>query len=155
VTDAPDLEWVEPEELEPPADPVGDALRAANVRYAQALAAADANALCDLFEPDGAIIDGQGPDAVGHGGIREMAHYARERFRDVTFEIDVEWTRVDPLDPSMAHAAGTWRMGFVPREGRGAGETVRSHGSYAQTWHRGVDGAWRLHRDLTLFRGEG
>lgn len=146
------LEWIEPEELEPPDDPVGDAIREANVRYAHALATADANALVALFEPDGAIIDGDGPDALGHDGLREMAHYARERFAGVTFEIDVEWTKVDGLDHTVAYAAGTWRMGFLSRSGRLAGETVRTRGRFAETWHRGTDGTWRLHRDLTLTR---
>ena len=146
------LEWVDPEELEPPDDPVGDAIREANVRYAHALAMADANALVALFEPDGAIIDGDGPDALGHEGLREMAHYARERFTDVTFDIDVEWTKVDGLDHTVAYAAGTWRMGFVSRSGRHAGERVRSRGRFAETWNRGTDGTWRLHRDLTLTR---
>jgi uncharacterized protein (TIGR02246 family) len=148
----PGLEWIDPEELEPPDDPVGTALRAANARYAHALATADADALVDLFEPDGAIVDGEGPDALGHEGLREMALYARERFRDVTFGIDVEWTKVDPLDSTVAYAAGTWRMGFVPRSGPGAGETIRTRGRFAETWHRGADGTWRLHRDLTLTR---
>ncbi len=152
MTDSPDLEWIEPEELEPPDDPVGDAIRAANVRYAHALATADADALCGLFEPGGAIIDGDGPDALGHDGLREMAAYARERFAGVTFEIDVAWTKVDGLDPSVAHAAGTWRMGYTPRSGPGASEMVHSRGTFAETWHRGTDGTWRLHRDLTLTR---
>ncbi len=107
---AQDLEWVEPEELEPADDPLGDTLRAANSRYALALSTADAATLCDLFEPDGAIVDGSGPDVLGHEGLRDMAHYARERFAAVAFDIDVEWTKQDPLDPAVAHAAGTWRM---------------------------------------------
>ncbi len=151
---APGLEWVDPAELEPPDDPVGDALRAGNARYAAALATADANALCDLFEPGGAIVDGDGPDAVGHEGLREMVHFAREQYRDVTFEIDLAWTKVDPLDASVAYATGAWRMGFVPREGRRSGEMIRSHGRFAETWHRGADGTWRIHRDLTLTHAE-
>jgi uncharacterized protein (TIGR02246 family) len=148
----PDLEWVEPVELEPADDPLGDALRALNDRYAIALATADAAALCDLFEPDGAIVDGLGPDAVGHDGLREMAACARKRFAAVTFEIDVAWAKADPLDPAVAYAAGTWRMGFVPRSGPGASGLVRSHGRFAETWRRAADGTWRLHRDLTLTR---
>jgi uncharacterized protein (TIGR02246 family) len=145
-----DLEWIEPSELEPADDPVGAALRAGNARYARALAAADVDELCALFEPDGAIVDGAGPDALGHDGLRDMAAYARERFRDVTFEIEVDWTKVDGLDPSVAYAAGTWRMGFVPVSGPGAGERRRQRGRFAETWHRGADGMWRLYRDLTL-----
>jgi uncharacterized protein (TIGR02246 family) len=155
MSDSPGLEWVEPEELEPPDDPLRDEIRALNERYAAALAAADAVALCELFELDGAIIDGFGPDAVGHEGLHDMAHYARERYSGVTFEIDVEWVKADPRDASAAYAAGTWRMGFVPREGPSAGVTVRSRGRYAETWRRGADGAWRLHRDLTLTREDG
>ena len=160
--DAPDaadaaeaLEWVDPSELEPADDPVGDALRAGNARYAHALATADAAALCSLFDEDGAIVDGFGPDAVGHEGLRDMAHYARERYGAVSFDIDVEWTKPDPLDHAVAYAAGTWRMAFVPREGSGAGTTVRSHGRFVETWRRGRDGTWRLHRDLTLTREDG
>jgi ketosteroid isomerase-like protein len=151
----PDLEWVDPEELTAPDDPLGDTLRAANARYALALATADAETLCDLFEPDGAIIDGAGPDVLGHEGLRDMAHYARERFGAVAFDIDVSWTKQDPLDPAVAHAAGTWSMAFVPRFGAGAGETSRAHGRFAQRWQQGPDGAWRLHRDLTLTREDG
>jgi ketosteroid isomerase-like protein len=149
---APALEWVDPAELEPPDDPLGDTLRAANARYALALSTADAETMCALFEPDGAIVDGSGPDVLGHEGLRDMAHYARERFASVAFDIDVEWTKHDPLDPAVAHAAGIWRMAFVPRFGPGAGETARSRGRFAQRWHRGPDGAWRLNRDLTLTR---
>lgn len=152
---APELEWVDPAELEPPDDPLGDTLRAANARYALALATADAKTLCDLFEPEGAIIDGAGPDVLGHEGLRDMAHYARERFAAVAFDIDVEWTKHDPLDPAVAHAAGTWSMSFVPRFGPGAGETAQTHGHFAQRWRRGADGAWRLNRDLTLTREDG
>ena len=151
TTGAAGLEWIDPEELEPPDDPVGAAIREANVRYARALAAADANALVALFEPDGAIIDGDGPDALGHEGLREMAHYARERFGDVSFEIDVQWTKMDGLDHAVAYAAGEWRMGFVSR-GSHAGEPSRLRGRFAEIWHRGADGTWRLHRDLTLSR---
>jgi uncharacterized protein (TIGR02246 family) len=149
------LEWTEPAELEPADDPLGLALRAGNARYAHALATADADELCALFQPDGAIVDGNGPDAAGHAGLREMAAYARERFRDVTFEIDVEWTKLDPLDAAVAHATGTWRMGFIPVSGRRAGEAIRSHGRFAETWHRGPDGTWRIHRDLTLTHEDG
>lgn len=155
VDSAQDLEWVEPEELEPADDPLGDTLRAANSRYALALSTADAATLCDLFEPDGAIVDGSGPDVLGHEGLRDMAHYARERFAAVAFDIDVEWTKQDPLDPAVAHAAGTWRMAFVPRFGPGAGEEARSRGRFGQRWHRGTDGTWRLNRDLTLTREDG
>ena len=117
---APDLEWVEPEELEPADDPLGDTLRAANARYALALATADAETLCDLFEPDGAIIDGSGPDVLGHEGLRDMAHYARERFEAVAFDIDVEWTKPDPLDPCGRPRGGNVADGVRPalRTGR-------------------------------------
>jgi hypothetical protein len=111
--------------------------------------------MCALFEPDGAIVDGTGPDVLGHEGLRDMAHYARERFASVAFDIDVEWTKQDPLDPAVAHVAGTWRMSFVPRFGPGASEAARSRGRFAQRWHRGADGNWRLHRDLTLSREAG
>ena len=151
----PELEWVDPEELAPADDPLGDTLRAANARYALALATADAEALCGLFEPDGAIVDGAGPDVLGHEGLRDMAHYARERFAAVAFDIDVEWTKQDPLDPAVAYAAGTWSMAFLPREGPGAGETAQTSGRFAQRWHRDPDGSWRLHRDVTLTREGG
>ena len=150
-----DLEWVEPHELEPPHDPLGAALRAGNARYAHALATADGDALCELFEPDGAIVDGDGPDATGHDGLRGMAAYARERFREVTFEIELDWAKADPLDAAVAYATGTWRMSVVRRSGRDAGEPVRTHGRFAETWHRGADGTWRIHRDLTLTREAG
>ena len=126
------LEWVDPGELEPAEDPLGDALRAANARYALALSTADDETLCDLFEPDGAIVDGSGPDILGHEGLRDMAHSARERFAAVAFDVDVEWTKRDPLDPAVAHTAGVWRMSFVPRFGPGAGETATSRGRFAQ-----------------------
>jgi uncharacterized protein (TIGR02246 family) len=145
----PELEWVDPEEL---ADPVHDAIVAANRAYARALRTSDAEALVELFEPDGAIIDGDGPDALGHSGLREMAGFARERYRDVTFDIEVDWTKTDGLDPDTAYAAGTWRMAFVPLTGRHAGERIRLRGRFAETWRRGADDRWRLYRDLTLSR---
>jgi ketosteroid isomerase-like protein len=145
----PGLEWIAPEELE---DPVETALIAANAAYARALRASDVEALVALFLPAGGIIDMDGPDALGHDGLREMADYARGRFRDVAFEIGVEWTKVDGLDPDVAYASGTWRMGFVSVTGRQAGERVRLRGRFAQTWHRGPNDTWRLYRDLTLSR---
>jgi uncharacterized protein (TIGR02246 family) len=141
--------WIEPEEL---ADPVGEALIEANARYAEAIRSSDGEALVDLFAPDGAIIDMDGPDALGHGGLREMADYARGRFADVTFVIDVEWTKVDGLEPDTAHATGTWRMGFVDVGGRHPDARVRLRGRFVQTWHRGPGDTWRLYRDLTLSR---
>lgn len=79
MTPEPDLEWVEPEEFEPARDPLATR-RTINERYAVALATADAEALCELFVPDGAISNGVGPDAAGHDGLREMAAYGRERY---------------------------------------------------------------------------
>ncbi len=146
---SPALEWIEPGELE---DPVETALVAANAAYARAVRTSDADALVALFEPDGAIIDMDGPDALGHDGLREMAEYARSRFRDVSFDIDVEWTKVDGLDPDVAYASGTWRMGFTLVAGRQIGERVRLRGRFAETWHRGHGDTWRLYRDLTLSR---
>ena len=137
---AQDLEWVEPEELEPADDPLGDTLRAANSRYALALSTADAATLCDLFEPDGAIVDGSGPDVLGHEGLRDMAHYARERFAAVAFDIDVEWTKQDPLDPAVAHARRDLADGLRPtvragrrRDGHGPVAASRSAGIAART----------------------
>jgi uncharacterized protein (TIGR02246 family) len=149
------LEWIEPGELAEPEDPVGDAIRAANARYARALATADADELCALFEPDAAIVDGGGRDTPGHDGLREMAAYARERYRDMTFEIDVDWVKPDPLVDGVAHASGSWRMTFVPVSGSRAGELIRAAGTFAETWHRGADGTWRLFRDLTLTNSPG
>ncbi len=137
------------------ADPVGDALRAGNAAYAQALATSDGDALVALFEPGGAIVDSTGPDAAGHDGLREMAAYGRANLRKVTFEIDVAWTKVDPLDPAVAYAFGKWRMTFVQADGPQAGKRVRSHGRFAETWHRAADGEWRIHRDLTLTNEDG
>ena len=143
------LEWVAPDELE---DPVEAALVDANARYAHALRTSDADALVELFTPDGGIIDMDGPDALGHAGLREMVEYARGRFRDVSFDIDVEWTKVDGLDPDVAYASGTWRMGCVDGTGRQVAERVRLRGRFAETWHRGSGDTWRLYRDLTLSR---
>jgi ketosteroid isomerase-like protein len=150
AVDPPDeLEWIEPAEL---ADPVGEALIETNARYADAIRSSDGEALVAFFEPHGAIIDMDGPDALGHGGLREMADYARARFGDVTFAIEVEWTKVDGLDPDTAYATGTWRMGFVDAAGRHPGDHVRLRGRFVQTWHRGPGDAWRLYRDITLSR---
>jgi uncharacterized protein (TIGR02246 family) len=146
---SPGLEWIAPEEL---LDPVETALVAANADYARALRTSDTDALLALFTPDGGIIDMDGPDALGHEGLREMADYARGRFRDVSFDIDVEWTKVDGLDPDVAYASGTWRMAFVSLTGQQAGERVRLRGRFAETWHRGPNDTWRLYRDLTLSR---
>ncbi len=46
-------------------------------------------------------------------------------------------------------------MGVRVALGPGAGESVRSRGRFAQRWHRGLDGTWRLNRDLTLTREDG
>ena len=149
ASSATGLEWIAPEELE---DPVEVALVAANARYASAIRTSDADALVALFTPDGGIIDMDGPDALGHDGLREMADYARGRYRDVGFDINVEWTKVDGLDPDVAYASGTWRMACISVTGREPGERVRLRGRFAQTWHRGPNDTWRLYRDLTLSR---
>ena len=93
-----------------------------------------------------------GPDALGHAGLREMAEYARQMYRDVVFDIYVEWTKADGLCPNVAHASGTWRMALVPVAGGRAGELARLRGRFAETWHRDPGDAWRLYRDMTLSR---
>ena len=45
-------------------------------------------------------------------------------------------------------------MAVLPRR-RAGGAASRSHGTFAETWRRGADGAWRIHRDLTLTREDG
>ena len=134
------------------AEDVIAALTAANHAYARAFAAADADALLALFEQDGGIIDGSGRDALGHDQLREMLAWGAENLRDVEFSIATDWAKVDGLDPYMAHAAGRWRIAYVPAEGPHAGRTVRERGTFAETWRRGPDGTWRIHRDLTLSR---
>ena len=74
--------------------------------YARAFAAGDAEALVALFEPDGGIVDGSARDALGHDALREMLAWGSANLRDVTFEIDVDWVKVDGLDPDVAHAGG-------------------------------------------------
>lgn len=143
------LEWIDPDEL---ADPVGDELVRLNAAYARALRTSDVEGLVALFEPDGGIVDMDGPDYLRHDGLREMTAFARERYADVSFEIDVTWTKVDGLDPAVAYAAGSWRMGFVARSGSGGGERVHLRGTFVQTWHRGAGDTWRLYRDVTLSR---
>jgi len=127
-------------------------IRAANDRYAEAFAAADPDALLALFEADGGIVDGSSRDALGHDQLREMLAWGAANLHDVTFAIDTDWAKVDGLLPDVAHAAGRWRIAFVPNDGPSAGATVRERGAFAETWHRGADGTWRIHRDLTLSR---
>ena len=127
-------------------------IRAANDRYAAAFAASDADALLALFEADGGIVDGSSRDALGHGQLREMLAWGAASLRDVAFAIDTDWAKVDGLDADVAHAAGRWRIAFVPNDGPNAGATIRERGTFAETWHRGADGTWRIHRDLTLSR---
>lgn len=127
-------------------------IRELNDRYAEAFATADADALLTLFEEDGGIIDGSARDALGHEQLREMLAWGATTLRDVTFAIDTDWAKVDGLEPDVAHAAGRWRIVFVPDDGPNAGATVRERGTFAERWHRGADGAWRIHRDLTLSR---
>ena len=127
-------------------------IRALNDRYAKAFAAADPDALLALFEADGGIVDGSSRDALGHDQLREMLAWGAANLRDVTFAIDTDWAKVDGLVPDVAHAAGRWRIAFVPTDGPSAGATVRERGAFAETWHRGADGTWRIHRDLTLSR---
>ena len=127
-------------------------IRELNDRYAEAFAAADADALLTLFETDGGIVDGSSRDALGHDQLREMLGWGAANLRDVTFGIDTAWAKVDGLVPDVAHAAGRWRIAFVPVDGPNAGRTIRERGTFAETWHRGPDGPWRIHRDLTLSR---
>ena len=127
-------------------------VRAANERYAEAFATADADALLALFEADGGIVDGSSRDALGHDQLRDMLAWGGANLRDVTFAIDTDWAKIDGLVADVAHAAGRWRIAFVPTDGPNAGAMVRERGTFAETWHRGTDGTWRIHRDLTLSR---
>ena len=127
-------------------------IRALNDRYAEAFAAADPDALLALFEADGGIVDGSSRDALGHDQLREMLAWGAANLRDVTFAIDTDWAKADGLVADVAHAAGHWRIAFDPVDGPNAGATVRERGTFAETWHRGADGTWRIHRDLTLSR---
>jgi uncharacterized protein (TIGR02246 family) len=127
-------------------------LTAANHAYAAAFASGDGDALCNLFEPDGGIVDGSSRDALGHDQLREMLAWGTANLRDVDFSIRTDWAKVDGLDPDTAHAAGRWRIAYVPVDGDNAGETLRERGTFAETWRRQGDGSWRIHRDLTLSR---
>ena len=136
-------------------DDGGDVLAritALNDEYARAFAASDAEALLALFEVDGGIVDGSSRDALGHDGLREMLAWGAGHLRDVTFAIDTDWAKVDGLEPDVAHAAGRWRIAYVPVDGPDAGATIRERGTFAETWRRQPDGGWRIHRDLTLSR---
>ncbi len=145
------------------AEPVGDdaadadegilaTIRELNARYAAAFATADADALLALFEEDGGIIDGSARDALGHEQLRAMLAWGAANLRDVAFAIDTEWAKVDGLDADVVHAAGRWRITSVPVDGPDAGRTLRERGTFAERWHRGADGTWRIQRDLTLGR---
>ena len=127
-------------------------IRGLNDRYADAFATADADALLALFEADGGIVDGSSRDALGHDQLREMLAWGAANLRDVRFEIDTDWAKVDGLVADVAHAAGRWRLAFAPIDGPTAGRTVHERGTFAERWHRGADGSWRIHRDLTLSR---
>ena len=127
-------------------------IRALNERYAEAFAASDPDRLLTLFEADGGIVDGSSRDALGHDQLRQMLAWVAANLRDVTFAIDTDWAKADGLVPDVAHAAGRWRIAFVPNDGPNAGITVRERGTFAERWHRGADGTWRIHRDLTLSR---
>ncbi len=81
-----------------------------------------------------------------------MLAWGAANLRDVTFAIDTDWAKADGLVPDVAHAAGRWRIAFVPIDGPNAGATIRERGTFAERWHRGADGTWRIHRDLTLSR---
>ena len=118
------------------ADPVGDALLAGNARYARALATSDADELVALFEPDGAIVDSDGPRRRGprraarDGGVRRASTSGTSASRSTSR--GRRSTRSIP--PSrMPPATGGWS--FVPADGPKAGETVRAHGRFAETWH--------------------
>ena len=123
-------------------------IRGLNDRYADAFATADADALLALFEADGGIVDGSSRDALGHDQLREMIAWGAANLRDVRFTIDTDWAKVDGLVADVAHAAGRWRIAFAPIDG----PTVHERGTFAERWHRGADGSWRIHRDLTLSR---
>ena len=81
-----------------------------------------------------------------------MLAWGATNLRDVTFAIDTDWAKVDGLVTDVAHAAGRWRIAFVPVDGPNAGQTLRERGTFAERWHRGTDDTWRIHRDLTLSR---
>jgi hypothetical protein len=123
-----------------------------NHEYARAFAASNAAALTALFEPDGGIVDGSSRDALGHDQLREMVAWGAAHYRDVTFVIETDWAKRDGLLPDVAHAAGRWRIVLMPVDGPNAGTIVRERGTFAERWHRGDDGTWRIHRDLTLSR---
>ena len=135
-----------------PEEDVLPTIRALNDRYAEAFAAANPDTLLALFEADGGIVDGSSRDALGHDQLREMLAWGAANLRDVTFAIDTDWAKVDGLVADVAHAAGRWRIAFVRVDGPNAGATIRERGTFAERWHRGADGTWRIHRDLTLSR---
>ena len=100
----------------------------------------------------GAILDADGPDTVGHDGLRAMTDWAREHLAEIGFEIDVRWVKLDPADRDLAYAYGDWRFALTPTGGPRAGEEQRARGHFVELWRRQPDGAWKLHRDLTLDR---
>jgi len=114
---------------------------AGNAAYKAAFLRADAQALSQVYDPDGARLNEGGQIIRGREAIKaDVAAFVRQVGPvRVTIETAAVW-----LVEGLAWESGAWSYTFQPQ---GKAEQ-RLGGRYVTVWRQQQDGVWRIWRDL-------
>ena len=117
------------------------AIDSGNAAYVAAFRRADAEALAQVYDPEGARLNEGGAVIRGRKAIR--ADVARFVDRVGPVRVGIETAEVWLVD-DMAYESGAWSYAFQPR---GKPEQ-RIGGRYVTLWKRQADGGWRIWTDM-------
>jgi uncharacterized protein (TIGR02246 family) len=117
------------------------AIDSGNAAYVAAFRRADAEALAQVYDPEGARLNEGGAVIRGRKAIR--ADVARFLDRVGPVRVGIETAEVWLVD-DMAYESGAWSYAFQPR---GKPEQ-RIGGRYVTLWKRQADGGWRIWTDM-------
>ena len=113
-----------------------------NRQYLEAINSGNAQALSDLTDDDMVTIEPNWKPIEG-----KDANDKANRQSLQLFKIKEDWTPLETvIDGDLAYQRGTFTEAATPRSG---GPTRVTRGNYLRIYRRGLDGAWRMTREMT------
>lgn len=123
-----------------PQDTATEGVLSSNAAFEAAFNAGDAATLAGLYTVDAVVMAPNLARIEGRRGIQELW----QNFFDAgVSDIDLETLE---LEVSGDRAAEVGRFSLTAPDGKGG--RLTGHGKYIVLWLMGIDGVWRLHRDI-------